>query len=135
MIGSRSLVNIRVMQLADLEFCDELRRIAGWNQRREDWARFLRLSPDGCFVAELDGRPAGTVTTVAYGREIAWIGMLLVHPQCRGCGLGSALLKYAVAHLQAKSIRTIKLDATPEGEPLYRRMGFRDEFKITRWQT
>ena len=121
------------MQRADLAFCDELRRLAGWNQRLEDWALYLRLAPRGCFVAELEDRPVGSVTTIDYEKKMGWIGMLIVHPGCRGGGVGSHLLEHAVEHLQTEGVRTIKLDATPQGEPLYKRIGFESELQITRW--
>jgi GNAT superfamily N-acetyltransferase len=126
---------IRTMCRTDLPRADELRRIAGWNQRPADWDRFLKLSPEGCFVAVRGDVIAGTVTTICYGREVAWIGMLLVHPEFRGGGIGKALLTRAVGHLQNEKIGSIKLDATPAGEGLYRKMGFRDEWALTRYKT
>jgi predicted N-acetyltransferase YhbS len=126
-------MQIRQMQSSDLVSCDQLRRLVGWNQLPEDWALFLRLSPSGCFVAELEGRIAGTVTTIHYEKKIGWIGMLIVHPEWRGLGVGSKLLKRAIDFLRAEGVPSIKLDATPQGEPLYLQIGFRREFQITRW--
>jgi predicted N-acetyltransferase YhbS len=126
-------MQIRQMQCSDVPFCDELRRLVGWNQLPEDWALFLRLSPTGCFVAELEGRIAGTVTTIQYEKKIGWIGMLIVHPERRGLGVGSQLLKRAIEFLRAEGVPSIKLDATPEGAPLYVKMGFRKKFQIIRW--
>ncbi len=122
------------MRNEHLGACDELRRLAGWNQRPDDWRRFLKLSPKGCFVAMAGASVIGTVTTIQYQGEVAWIGMLLVHPQSRGRGIGKALLLRAIEHLQAEGIPSIKLDATPLGEPLYRKLGFRDEWNLTRFK-
>ena len=121
------------MAEADLPVCDELRRLAGWNQTPNDWRRFLHLSPNGCFIAERGGAPVGTVTTIAYSREIAWVGMLLVHPEARGRGIGRALLVNAIDYLKGERIPCIKLDATPKGEPLYRALGFKAEWSVTRF--
>jgi GNAT superfamily N-acetyltransferase len=118
---------------ADLGFCDELRALSGWNQRIADWKRFLDFSPNGCFVAARNSQVAGTVTTTQYGREVAWIGMLLVHPDARGNGIGKALLAHAIDYLRAHGIASIKLDATPLGEALYRKLGFREEWGLTRF--
>ena len=106
------------MQCSDLASCDELRRLVGWNQLPEDWGLLLQLSPPGCFIAERDGRIVGTVTTVQYQKKIAWIGMLIVHPDSRGRGVGAQLLTRAIEFLRAERIPSIKLDATPQGEPL-----------------
>jgi GNAT superfamily N-acetyltransferase len=119
----------------DLAFADSLRDLAGWNQIHRDWLRLLRSEPEGCFIAEWNGAPAGTVTTTCYGERLGWIGMLLVHPDLRGRGLGSALLRRAVEHLESRNVRCIKLDATPLGQPLYQRLGFVVEWPLTRWET
>ena len=130
----KPLCDIRVMSGADLSTCDELRKIAGWNQRAQDWHRFLQLSPSGCFVALREGRLLGTVTTITYAQEVGWIGMLLVEPSARGQGIGTALLQRAIDYLRAVQVRCIKLDATPKGEELYRKIGFRAEWTLTRFE-
>jgi GNAT superfamily N-acetyltransferase len=106
---------------------------AGWNQRRGDWERFLAASPDGCFVAENDAGVVGTSATIVYGDALAWIGMVLVDPSERGRGIGTALLEHAVRHLDERRVPSVKLDATPQGRPLYERMGFEAEYGIERW--
>ncbi|MGB0582258.1 MAG: GNAT family N-acetyltransferase, partial [Limisphaerales bacterium] len=75
-----------------------------------------------------------TVTTTAYGADLAWIGMVLVHPDMRRRGIASALMRRAIDYLQAKSVRCIKLDATPDGEPVYARLGFQSEWRLNRWE-
>jgi len=127
-------VNIRSLRDDDLAFCDEVRGIAGWNQTLTDWRRFISLNPDGCFLLECDGEPAGTATTTCYEGGLAWIGMVLVHPDFRRRGLGSALLNHAIEYLRdERGIRCIKLDATPEGRPLYEKLGFIPEWSLERW--
>jgi len=124
--------DIRLMRPADIPAGMRLKDIAGWNQTRDDWARFLRFNPEGCFVAERDGRVAGTVATIIYEGRLAWIGMVLVDAEFRGQGIGAALLHHAVAYLDAQPIPCIKLDATLQGKPLYERFGFKVEYGIDR---
>lgn len=109
-----------------------LKETAGWNQTQEDWERFLHASPEGCFVAEQDGRVAGTATTIVYENRFAWIGMVLVDTQFRGKGIGTALLLEAIDYLDAIKIPCVKLDATPQGKPIYARLGFCVEYEIER---
>lgn len=123
---------LRTMTPVDVAAGMRLKEIAGWNQTKEDWERFLRAEPEGCFVAEWNGQVAGTVTTIVYENRFAWIGMVLVDPQLRGKGIGTALLQKALDHLDAKKVPCVKLDATPQGKPIYARLGFQSEYEIER---
>jgi len=110
-----------------------LKDLAGWNQTPADWRCFLESSPRGCFAAEVEGRVVGTATTIVYEERFAWIGMVLVDPEFRGRGIGTRLLEKAIEYLDGIGIRTMKLDATPQGRPIYQKLGFLDEYEIERW--
>ena len=127
-------MQIRPMTEADLAAADELRRLAGWNQTLEDWRLLLGLEPKGCFLAIEDNGVVGTVTTTAYGPELAWIGMMLVHPERRRQGIGTRLMRTALDYLQGCGIACIRLDATPAGRPVYEKLGFVCEWNLTRHQ-
>jgi GNAT superfamily N-acetyltransferase len=129
-----SPLRLRLLTRADLPFADSLRTLAGWNQTPDDWRRFLATEPDGCFLAEWNGAPAGTATTTVYGPDLAWIGMMLVHPEYRRRGIGRALLQRCIEHLRGRGVRCIKLDATPLGKKVYDDLGFKDEWTLTRWE-
>jgi GNAT superfamily N-acetyltransferase len=120
------------MTPADISAGMRLKDAAGWNQTKEDWARFLEANPRGCFVAEWNGEVAGTVTTITYENRFAWIGMVLVDPELRGRGIGTALLVKAIDYLDAARIPCAKLDATPQGKLLYERLGFQVEYHLER---
>jgi GNAT superfamily N-acetyltransferase len=110
-----------------------LNTLSGWNQTAADWWRFLRNSPHGCFVMEHDCRVVGTATTINYESRLAWIGMVLVDPEYRKQGIGTALLKKSIEYLDDSNIRIMKLDATPQGKPIYTKLGFVEEYEIERW--
>jgi len=59
--------------------------------------------------------------------------MVLVNPACRGRGIGTRLLAQTIEYLDAQRIPCIKLDATPQGRPLYEKLGFMPEYEIERW--
>jgi GNAT superfamily N-acetyltransferase len=122
------------MTSVDIAAGMRLKDIAGWNQTGTDWERFLRASPEGCFVAEVDGKVVGTATTMVYEGRLAWIGMVLVDPDYRGRGIGTELLEKTIDYLDAHRIPTMKLDATPQGKPIYARLGFAAEYEIERWE-
>jgi GNAT superfamily N-acetyltransferase len=119
---------------ADIPFADSLRASAGWSQTPADWQRFLDLSPRGCLLAESEGRPIATVTTLTYGHELGWIGMMLVHPEFRRRGIARVLMQHAIEILRSAGVKCIKLDATPAGREVYLGMGFKDEYTITRFE-
>lgn len=126
-------MRVRRMTLEDIAAGMELVRAAGWNQIEADWKRFLDIGPMGCFVGEAEGEVCGTATTIVYGSELAWIGMVLVSPRQRGRGIGTELLKSALGYLDSQGPLTIKLDATPQGRPIYEGLGFEPEYEIERW--
>lgn len=127
-------MEISVLTERHLPAADELRRLAGWNQTPEDWERLLSFEPQGCFVAIDHGEVIGTVTTTTFGEQLAWIGMMLVHPDHRRRGIGTRLMQAALDYLKARGIACIRLDATPAGRPVYEKLRFVAEWTLTRYQ-
>jgi len=121
------------MTIDDLRLGLRLSRQAGWNQLESDWRRFMNMQPDGCFVAELDGRPVGTTTTCIF-ESVAWIAMVLVDEESRGRGVGKKLLKHSLDFLDGRKVKTVRLDATHLGRPLYEKLGFVPEYELVRFQ-
>jgi GNAT superfamily N-acetyltransferase len=126
------LFRIRGMTVADIPFGMRLKEQAGWNQVAADWSRLLDLEPEGCFVAELDGTAAGTVTTCRFGR-VAWVAMMLVDESFRSRGIGRSLMKHALDHLDSHGVVTVRLDASPLGRPLYESLDFVAEATLARY--
>jgi predicted GNAT family acetyltransferase len=120
------------MNQADLQLGLSLSGQAGWNQTVADWQRVLSLQPDGCFVAEWDGRAVGTAATTVLG-HVAWISMVLVDESNRGRGIGRALLEHALAYLDGRGVPSVRLDATSLGRPLYESLGFVAQYNLARF--
>src|SRR5881628_921343 len=112
-------VDYRIMVPDDIPVGLELCRISRWNQVRRDWELFLKLSPAGCRVAIKGGQVIGTVATVRYQDRFSWVGMVVVDPAERGQGVGTQLLHGALEILS--DLRSIRLDATPVGRPVYQK--------------
>lgn len=132
MAMSELAYEIRPMTAGDLAPADRLREQARWNQTQADWRRIWSYEPEGCFVAVFEGRIVGTATTTRYGQIVAWIGMVLVDEAYRCRGIGRALLQRCLAALS--TIRAVQLDATPLGQPLYEKLGFRTLWVLHRWE-
>ncbi len=123
---------IRTMTHDDVPLGMRLKDQAGWNQLPADWHRFIDLEPTGCFVATVDDEAVGTVTTCTFG-SIAWIAMMLVAESMRGRGVGRALMQHALNYLDGRGVQSVRLDATPLGQPLYEKLGFTPQFEIIRF--
>lgn len=124
-------VILREMTVDDIPAGLALCRASRWNQVARDWEQFLRLEPARCRVAVRDGRVIGTVATLRFGGHFGWVAMVLVEPAERGRGVGRALLLHGLSTLDGLVAR---LDATHAGERLYRKLGFVEEYRLTRFE-
>ena len=124
---------MRLLTLADIPAGMRLKAAAGWNQTEADWRNLIELAPQSCFGIDCDGALRATTTAICYGRELAWIGMVLTDPAYRGRGLARRLMEHTLEFLRRGGVNWIKLDATAMGRPVYERLGFRDEAVIERW--
>jgi len=121
---------LRSMQLSDIEQGMQLSTAEGWNQTEKDWKLLIDNPGNICLVAETKNKVIGTTTAINYSNEIAWIGMVLVDRKYRGMGAAKLLLTNILEKLE--SCKSIKLDATPAGQQVYKKLGFKDEYLITR---
>jgi len=121
------------MTIDDLRLGLRLSRQAGWNQTESDWLRFMNTESEGCFVAELNGCSVGTTTTCIF-ENVAWIAMVLVDKDARGQGVGTKLLRHSLDYLDGLKIRTVRLDATDLGRPIYEKLGFVPEYELARFE-
>lgn len=124
---------IRRICAQDLEAVRILSDAAGWNQTSTDWARLLDLEPEGCFLVEEEGRIVATATAVCYGQDLAWIGMVLTHPEARRKGHARRVMEAALGWLDGRGVKASRLDATDMGLPLYEALGYKVECEVERW--
>ena len=125
------MIDYRTMTRNDIDAGLALCRSAGWNQLENDWKLFLELNPGGSRVAvDENGKIVGTVSTIAYEDHFSWIGMVLVDPGKKRQGIGTQLLREALKILEKQE--TVKLDATPAGREVYLKLGFTDEYTLSR---
>jgi GNAT superfamily N-acetyltransferase len=123
----------RDLALDDIPPAMEPSIAAGWNQTPEDWDRILGLSPHGCRCIEVAGKVIATTTVLVYETALAWVGMVLTHPEHRRQRLATCLVEDAIANAERDGVFTLKLDATDEGRPLYESFGFIVEGAVERW--
>lgn len=124
--------HVRRFEERDIERAIALTDLESWGYTRADFLRLLRLHPEGCFVAEDGGHVVGLLTTTAYGR-LAFLGAVIVQPDRRGEGIGDAIMRTALDHLDERGVETVRLNAYLNVVPFYERLGFRHEYENVRW--
>jgi predicted N-acetyltransferase YhbS len=117
--GIEAMVNLRHMTAQDLTAAHDLSHEQKWPHRIEDWEMLFQLGFG--YVAERDGEVIGTAMAWLYGDDAATLGMVIVSPRAQGMGIGRRLME---AVLNDLGDRTVLLNATDEGAPLYRKLGF-----------
>jgi ribosomal protein S18 acetylase RimI-like enzyme len=122
-------VEIRRCTEDDIPSLMEMKNRLGWNQLPADFRRFLGLAPQSFFGAQYGDRLAGTAVVFYFG-PVAWIALVMVRDDCRRKGIGRALMVQCLEDARSRGCGLVKLDATREGEPLYRELGFREEYGI-----
>jgi GNAT superfamily N-acetyltransferase len=124
---------VRLLHEQDTPIASKLSAEAGWNQTEDDWRMLLRLSPENCFGIDADGALVATTTLICYGKQLGWIGMVLTARAYQRRGFARTLLLHAIARADQLGIKSLKLDATDQGQPLYETLGFRAEQPVERW--
>ena len=102
---------------------------SGWlGIKSRDVRRQIQRDPDGCFVAETDGRVMGYVTTAAY-KDLSRgaILNLAVAADAQGHGIGRMLLNRALDHFRSLGMAQAKIETlewNEAGRHLYPSLGF-----------
>ena len=124
----QSLPDLVDANTAHLSGALELSRDAGWPHTRDDWSFFLSISQG--LAALDDGKVVATTLVTPFG-PVAALNMVLVARSRRGKGLGRRILERAMTLAEPDEWR---LFATPEGAPLYKKLGFCDAGRIVQHQ-
>jgi len=100
-----------------------------WPYREEDWRFALELGEG--LAAEDDGRLVGTALWWPYEETFASCGMIIVAPTHQGRGIGRRLMDELLRQADG---RTVILNSTIEGRPLYDRLGFVPRGEVSQHQ-
>jgi ribosomal protein S18 acetylase RimI-like enzyme len=85
------------------------------------------------FVAYRDDRPVSTALTIMSGEGagVYWVGTA---SEARRAGLGELCTRLATNAGFAKGARVVTLQASPFGEPIYRKLGYRSFDRLRRYR-
>jgi GNAT superfamily N-acetyltransferase len=120
---------LRPLVPADIPAAHRLSQAVDWLHRAEDWDFALGLGHGVAAVA--NGDILGTALWWPYGDDYATLGLIIVSPQHQGAGIGKMMMQ---ALLDQAGTRTLMLNATAQGVPLYEKNGFRPGGEIHQHQ-
>ncbi len=132
-------MQIRVMSIADYDGLYALwtsckgMGLNDVDDSREGIGRYLRRNPTTSFVAVEDGAVVGCIMVGHDGRR-GYIHHTAVKPECRGRGIGTALVEAAMAALREELISKVALVAFSRnevGNAFWERMGFTQREDLT----
>lgn len=112
------------MSTRDIQFAVSISSREGWGTPRSDFTRILRVSPGGSFVAYEGNSRVGMITTVNFGKKVAWMGNVIVDKNHRGKRVGRNLVAYAVDYLKSIRVKHIGLYCFRENVDFYEKLGF-----------
>ena len=121
---------VRTMQTGDAAAAMKLSAAESWNQTANDWNFLIAYPGNICVAAVCEKEIIATTTVIIYSDRLAWIGMVLVNKAYRGRGISKLLLDHVFEKLE--SFPSVKLDATVQGQQVYKKFGFKDEYRIAR---
>jgi GNAT superfamily N-acetyltransferase len=118
-------MDFSLLDMADIAAADELLRLAF--AKTDSYLQQLKLNlsiQPNCYFALWDGALlVGMVGVCDFG-NYCHVGLMAVHPQRQGRGIGKKLLEATMDWAARRGCPTVTLYSTDAGLPLYRSMGF-----------
>jgi ribosomal protein S18 acetylase RimI-like enzyme len=93
-------VEVRAIQPSEVSAAYELLRACGWSHRLASLAEFealLSSSQRAVVAVQSGGQVVGFARAITDGLSNGYLSMVAVAPQCRGRGIGRALVSYVTA--------------------------------------
>lgn len=118
------------LTISDIPGLIALSDSVGWDYNESEIHTILSI---GTVFGHKDasGTLLSSAAIIPYEDKLASIGMVIVHPSTQGKGYGRELMKACMASVSADT--TSMLIATPEGEPLYKNLGFQTVDRIRKF--
>lgn len=122
---------IRRMTRGDLSIAISWADREGWNPGLFDLEPIHLVDPEGFLMGWLGERPVASVACVRYSHNHGFIGLYIVEPSLRRLGLGRALWRAAMDHVEGC---VVGLDGVVAQQDNYRRGGFELAWYNTRYR-
>ena len=97
-------ISVRRMSRDELDLAIVWAAREGWNPGFNDAECFYSADPNGFFMAEVNGEPAGCISAVAYDENFGFMGFYIVRHELRHHGIGMKLWDAALEHMGGRTI-------------------------------
>ena len=112
---------VRRLNDADLSRCSELGVSRDWGAEQRKWGLLFEVG-EVYGIEDEAGRLIATTVLTRYGQGFGAISMVLVAESHERQGYGGRIVRHVMDQATGA---TLVLHATPEGRPLYERLGFK----------
>jgi GNAT superfamily N-acetyltransferase len=90
-------------------------------------------APATVYRARVDGATACVLAAIDHDDDLGFY-FVATHPDRRGLGLATRLMTVALLDATIRGLRTSSLQASPMGRPVYRRLGYADDFTLRMYE-
>ena len=97
-----------------------------WGDIRPHFEQHIKSAYAHPIKFEIDGKLVAVGTTILHA-DTAWLAQIIVHPDYRNRSLGTKMTQALLDSINQETHPTVYLIATPLGEPVYRKLGFKEE--------
>jgi GNAT superfamily N-acetyltransferase len=118
-------VSILPFEEKDIEEAKELQP-AGWPDILSHMQYYARSEYCRPYKLLHNEKISGIGAVICHGRT-AWLAHIIVHPDHRNKGFGKMMTQHLIESVDRSIYETILLIATELGEPIYRKLGFKEE--------
>lgn len=122
---------VKEIGIEDLHIAVSWAAAEGWNPGLHDAEAFYLADPHGFFMAFENGRPAGSISAVAYDENFGFIGFFIVRNDLRGHHIGIELGKKGLGYLGK---RCVGQDGVLKKVTNYEHYGFKLAYKNIRYE-
>jgi len=120
------------MGVSDIPFAVKLSSQEDWGTPRSDFRRILHINSHGSFVASEGSYRVGIITTMTFGKDLAWIGNIIVDKNHRRKHIGKGMVRYALDYLKGIHVKHIGLYCFCDNVEFYKKLGFVEDARFFR---
>ncbi len=120
-VSERTITNLVTLEEQDIPGLIALSSSIGWDYDKDDIQTVMSSGKVYGHKTE-NGKIVSSAAIIPYGSSLASIGMVIVHQDYRGKGLGRKVTQKCLDSVSGNTM--VMLIATEEGKPMYESMGF-----------